>query len=101
MTSINSRYNEINEYLTESYLNGYKLANFKNGIMTFGELNLTDQANCKWVKIGYLSAEKTFLDENKDILTLYRTDTDKQNEYKFKAYIIKWSPCLLTTNLNL
>jgi hypothetical protein len=86
---------DINNYLTESYLNGYKLATFKNGIMTFGDLNLTDQPTCNWVKIGYLSAEKTFLDEDKDIFTLYRTDTDKQNEYKFKAVLLNGAQILL------
>ena len=88
LTPVSIEDNEINNYLTESYLNGYKLANFKNGEMTFGNLNITDQPNCKWVKIGYLSAEKTFLDEDKDIFTLYRTDTDKQNEYRFKATLL-------------
>jgi hypothetical protein len=88
LTPVSIPDNQINNYLTESYLNGYKLSTFKHGEMKFGDLNLTDQPKCNWVKVGYLSPEKTFLDEDQNIFTLYKTDTDKQNEYKFKAVLL-------------
>jgi hypothetical protein len=92
--------NEWNSYLTESYLNGNKLATFKKGEVKFGDLDLTDKPNCNWIKVGYLSSEKTFLDEDKQIFILYRKDTDKKNEFIFKAVLLNGAEILLPSEIN-
>ena len=91
---------DINTYLTESYINGYKTVEQKHGEVKFGSVNLVDKPKCNWVKVGYLSPEKTFLDEDQNIFTLYRTDTDKQNEYKFKAILLDGSSIEFPPEIN-
>lgn len=78
----------LNEHLVESYINGYKLVEQKNGTVKFGNVNITSKPKCQWKKIGYLSPNKTFLDEDENIFILYRMDTDKQNIYRYKAVLL-------------
>jgi hypothetical protein len=91
---------DLSTYLDESYINGYKLVEQNGDTVKFGNINLTSKPICKWVKIGYLSPNKTFLDEDKNIFTLYRMDTDKQNEYRFKAVLLDGSEILFPPEIN-
>lgn len=84
----------LNTYLVESYINGYKAVEQKHGNVKFGNINLTSKPNFNWVKVGFLSPNKTFLDEDNVIFTLYKMDTDTQNEYKFKATLLNGTEIL-------
>lgn len=90
----------LNEHLVESYINGYKLVEQKHGTVKFGNINITDKPKCQWKKIGYLSPNKTFLDEDENIFTLYRMDTDKQNQYRFKAQLLDGREILFPPEIN-
>lgn len=90
----------LNEHLVESYINGYKLVEQKHGTVKFGNINITDKPKCQWKKIGYLSPNKTFLDEDENIFILYRMDTDKQNQYRFKAQLLDGREILFPPEIN-